>query len=137
MRVLVCGDRNWTNYKRICQVLATLDIDTIIHGNADGVDKLAGRYALEHHIKIDKPPTEAYPFGGYPAAWGTFGKAAGPIRNKQMLTEVKPDLVVALHNYIENSKGTANMLKQANEAHVPNLLATSHGVKNDYVARNS
>lgn len=38
---------------------------------------------------------------------------AGPIRNKQMLLEERPDKVVAFHNDLSKSRGTADMLRQA------------------------
>ena len=44
------------------------------------------------------------------------GGAAGAIRNGQMLTEGKPDLVVAFHGNISISKGTKNMVEQATKA---------------------
>ena len=47
-----------------------------------------------------------------PAEWDTFGKAAGPIRNGWML-KMEPDLVLAFHNDIRQSKGTANMVSIA------------------------
>ena len=50
----------------------------------------------------------------YPANWKKHGRAAGPIRNKQMLEEAKPDLVIAF----PGGAGTANMVKQAREAGV-------------------
>jgi hypothetical protein len=50
----------------------------------------------------------------YPADWTKYGgKKAGPIRNKQMLVEGKPNRVIAFHDNIKKSKGTANMLAQA------------------------
>ena len=51
----------------------------------------------------------------YPADWDTHGRGAGPIRNKQMLEEGKPDLVIAF----PGGKGTANMIGQAKEAGIP------------------
>jgi len=49
----------------------------------------------------------------FPADWEKYGRAAGPIRNKQMIMEGKPDLVVAFHNNISKSRGTKNMVTQA------------------------
>ncbi|MEM9912925.1 MAG: hypothetical protein AAF922_19365 [Pseudomonadota bacterium] len=43
-----------------------------------------------------------------------MGRAAGPIRNKEMLDEGCPDLVVAF----PGGRGTANMVKQAQAAGV-------------------
>jgi hypothetical protein len=45
----------------------------------------------------------------------------GPIRNKQMLEEGKPDLMVAF----PGERGTANMCKQAREAGVPVMVVTA------------
>jgi len=78
-----------------------LKFTTVIHGAAPGVDTLAGKWARRNNI------TEEV----YPAKWKELGKAAGPIRNKQMLDEGHPQLVVAF--LTTTSKGTANMLKQS------------------------
>lgn len=43
----------------------------------------------------------------FPAKWNEHGKAAGPIRNQQMLTEGKPDVVFAFHDDIASSKAHA------------------------------
>lgn len=50
----------------------------------------------------------------YLADWKTHGLNAGPIRNKQMLDEGKPDLVLAF----PGGRGTANMVTQARKAGV-------------------
>src|SRR5882762_10314350 len=55
----------------------------LISGHAFGVDQLVEEYAFRHTVPI-------YIF---PARWGSFNKAAGPIRNQHMLTEGKPDKV--------------------------------------------
>jgi hypothetical protein len=48
------------------------------------------------------------------AEWETLGRKAGPIRNERMLTEGKPDLVVAF----PGGRGTAHMTRLAREAGV-------------------
>ena len=48
----------------------------------------------------------------YPADWTTYGKAAGPIRNKVMLDQGL-DIVIAFHPDIEQSKGTRHMVSIA------------------------
>lgn len=106
MRVLVCGDRNWSNRNLIEQVLAELPKGSlVIHGGARGADTIAGEVAkgLGFYVRA------------YEARWEFYGKAAGPIRNKAMLSE-NPEAVFAFHNDIVNSKGTKNMIKQAEEA---------------------
>jgi hypothetical protein len=105
MRVLVCGGRNYSNYLFLSSVLNTLHndkrINYIIHGAASGADSLADQWAAEHHI----------PVRVFPADWGKHGRAAGPIRNKQMLDEGKPDVVIAF----PGNKGTRNMIAQATQ----------------------
>jgi hypothetical protein len=76
----------------------------IISGMAPGVDTVAIDWAVCNWCKWHE----------FPADWAKHGKAAGPIRNKQMLVEGKPDLVVAF----PGGRGTANMVKQAREANV-------------------
>lgn len=81
----------------------------VIEGEALGADTLAREAAEYFGIEVER----------YPANWTLYGRAAGPIRNNQMLTEGKPDLVVAFHHDIEHSKGTKNMVKQAKALGIP------------------
>lgn len=112
MRVLVCGDRNWTNKQMIYDALSSLPVKFVIEGEARGADRLAYEVAKELHIDI----------GRYFANWGEYGLAGGPIRNTQMLKLGKPDLVLAFHNQIEESKGTADMLCKTEGAGLPYCL---------------
>jgi hypothetical protein len=76
MRVLVCGGRNFTDRQFIWDYLNTLkDVECIIEGDARGADRLAGEWARHNGIPNYK----------YPADWTRHGKAAGPIRNTEML----------------------------------------------------
>ncbi len=104
MKVLVCGSRDWEDYGAIVRELTKLPYDTvIIEGEARGADTLARQAASRQGYNVE----------AYPADWAQYGRAAGPIRNKQMLDEGKPDLVLAFSEDIENSRGTANMVMQA------------------------
>lgn len=107
-RVLVCGDRNWDDEAAIERELRKHDIDVVIHGCARGADSQAGRVAYRLGIPVLE----------FPAQWDEFGRAAGPIRNKKMLVEGKPTLVLAFHEDISSSKGTANMVKISHKAGV-------------------
>lgn len=80
--------------------------DVIITGGARGVDTIANHWAN----KIAGCQTEVYP-----AKWKQYGKKAGYIRNKQMLEEGKPDVVIAF----PGGKGTAMMVRLAREAGIP------------------
>ena len=103
-KVLVCGDRRWASRLIIMKYLEALKPSLVIEGEAKGADTMARIAAEELGIPVQK----------FPAEWGKYGKAAGPIRNKQMLDE-KPDLVLAFHFDIEGSSGTANCLCQAED----------------------
>lgn len=113
IKVLICGDRKYINKELIEQFIISLPDDSvIIEGEAKGADSIARDIALQHGLKVEK----------YPANWETYGKAAGPIRNAQMLKEGNPDIVVGYHDDIYNSKGTLNMLKIAKKANKPTYL---------------
>lgn len=116
MRVLICGGRDFNDtnlfWKRMNEFEEKYSFDerqpnTIIEGGANGADAMAARYAAHCGWLLET----------FPADWKTHGRAAGPIRNKQMLVEGKPELVIAF--LAANSKGTANMIKQAKEAGIP------------------
>lgn len=79
----------------------------VIHGAARGADTLAAEWARDRGIPV-------LPF---PADWDSHPRAAGPIRNAQMLREGKPDVVIAF----PGGRGTANMIDQAERAGVPVL----------------
>lgn len=106
-RVLVCGSRNWTDYYVIHEVLSgvhrTTPITMIIEGGALGADRFARYWAQAHDVD----------FLTFEADWKTLGRSAGPIRNRQMITEGKPDRVVA---FPLDGPGTANMIAQAKKA---------------------
>lgn len=106
MRVLVCGGRDYNEVNTIEEVLKqhVQPEDTIIQGGARGADINAKIYAKNNNIAFET----------YEADWNTYGKNAGYIRNKTMLTEGKPDLVIAF----PGGKGTAMMVKLAKETKV-------------------
>jgi hypothetical protein len=110
--VLVCGDRKWDNRPLMEAVLSKIPLDkydTLIHGDCRGADKMAGEIAQEMGFHVI-----AYP-AFKDVDWIKYGKACGPIRNKKMLEEGKPHLVIAFHNDLAGSKGTKNMVKIAME----------------------
>ena len=111
--ILVCGDRHWNNWPimvRSMQLHITCD-DTVIHGACRGADSMADRIAREQigaTVKV------------FPADWNTFGKYAGPKRNRQMLDIA--DKVLAFHEAIEDSKGTKDVIDEAARRGIPFVL---------------
>lgn len=105
-RILVCGGRDYQNIKEVFTVLDGLrpSPTMIIQGGAYGADACASEWAYKRNI----------PERQFSADWKKHGRAAGPIRNQQMLDEGKPDLVVAF----PGGTGTADMVRRAKAAGV-------------------
>lgn len=57
----------------------------------------------------------------FPADWSRYGRAAGPIRNRQMLDQ-KPSLVLAFHSDIAHSKGTADTVREAQRRRITTVV---------------
>lgn len=115
-RVLVCGGRDYKDREQLFRVLDAAHLANpiicLIHGAAQGADALATHWASGRGV----------PRNAYPPGWIEHGKAAGPIRNKQMLDEGKPHIVIAF----PGGKGTANMIQQAEAAGVPVVRVRRH-----------
>ena len=112
IRVLVCGGRNYNGdaeWNHVMGVLSEIHratpISAVIQGDASGADLLGRCWAEMYGVKCISVPAD----------WNAHGRAAGPIRNKRMLTDFKPDLVVAF----PGGRGTADMIRQAEAANVP------------------
>lgn len=112
-KILVCGGRDYTNRQTIHRTLdATLqkirdegyEHIKLIHGAARGADTFAEEWAKLRGISST----------AYRANWNLYGKAAGVIRNEQMLDE-SPDLIVAF----PGGRGTAHMMSIGRKAGVP------------------
>ncbi len=125
--ILVCGGRDFTDYILFSYHLDKICLDRkwiyekdgfgnwlpqvhVIHGGAKGADALADRWAVNNWTGLTV----------YPADWDNHCKAAGPIRNQQMLVEGKPDLVVAFPT--PNSRGTWDMVRRAKKAGVETII---------------
>lgn len=130
MVILVTGDRNWSTTPQKSVVLEALrcfqpDNPIVVHGAAKGVDTIAGEIA-------EALDFEVHP---HPANWEKFHRAAGPIRNTEMLEE-EPDIVLAFHDDLLSSKGTKNMVNQAVKAGIPTIInITSAGNRTVIKAR--
>lgn len=115
MRVLVCGGRRFNDALTLGSWLGGIHknngpITVLIEGGAKGADFLARRFAEYQGIRVQT----------YKADWDRFGPSAGPLRNKRMIEDGKPDLVVAF----PGGRGTTNMTEQAEAAGIKVLYAT-------------
>ena len=115
MRVLVCGSRLWKDPWPILRELTKFhDGTVVIHGDARGADHLAGVVAEGLGFEVI----------AVPANWNKHHKAAGPIRNKKMLS-MRPMTVLAFHEDISQSKGTKHMVFIARNAGIETKVFSS------------
>lgn len=105
--VIVTGSRYWDDAQAVYNVLDDLLKEfggiQIVHGGAKGADTMAGAWAEEN----------SQPCFAYPAMWREFGKAAGYMRNLEMLKAFPEAIVVAFPHPKLPSKGTWNMMNEA------------------------
>lgn len=109
MKVLVTGSREWRSRTPVLRALLASKATVVIHGGARGADG----YAKWNARALGIPERE------YPADWDRYGRAAGPLRNQEMLDkehlpEEPIDLVLAFP--LEGSIGTWDMVKRAEQA---------------------
>jgi hypothetical protein len=112
LRVLVTGSRNWPDpdlvYHKLDQLHRRADL-VIVHGACPtGADAYA---AIWCHLNPDGV-TEVR----RPADWERHGKAAGPLRNAQMVAD-GADLCLAFR--IGASRGTSDTIDRAKAAGIP------------------
>lgn len=117
MRVLVCGSRSFTDAQFLWDVLGGMKkssgVYLVMTGMAKGADTHAVNWANANHVTLHE----------YPADWKTHGKKAGVLRNQQMLEDGEPDVVLAfVDKPLEESKGTADMVRRAMRANVPTYV---------------
>ena len=109
--VLISGKRDFENYNQFCKILdeSLKDISddiVIVEGGARGTDALAKHYANTHGIQCQE----------FPALWAANGRAAGPIRNSEMVKFVSSKDSKAIFFWDGKSKGTDDCLKKAKKA---------------------
>jgi ribonuclease HI len=106
MRVVVAGSRGEHDYGVVCAAIRNsgFDISVVISGRAKGVDRLGERWAKENGVQVDP----------FPADW-SLGKAAGHIRNRQMLDTA--DALIAVWD--GQSPGTRGGIEYARSLGIP------------------
>lgn len=105
-RWLVCGGRDFADQAVFDGAMGDLMRHfgcpaEIVHGAARGADSMADALGARLAVTVRR----------FPADWQKHGRAAGIIRNREMLA-TKPDKVVAF----PGGRGTANMVEQARGA---------------------
>ena len=112
MRLLVTGGRDYSDFQALCTILDQIHKETpvtlLIHGGARGADSLAGAWAT-----LRQAPVRVFP-----ANWDLHGKAAGPLRNQQMLDQGRPDAYLAL----PGGRGTQDMVSRCRKQGIKDIL---------------
>lgn len=112
-RLLVCGGLNYDEPNVVSVALDALLAKNaslgemrlvVIQGGAAGADKCARMWALARGLLCET----------FHADWRRNGKAAGPIRNQQML-----DSGVNMVAAFPGGRGTADMMRRARAAGIP------------------
>jgi hypothetical protein len=101
MKVIVAGSRGIDDYDRVAEAIAAsgYDVTELVSGTARGVDTLGERWAREHGVPVTRMPAD----------WDEHGRAAGPIRDREMAAY--GDALVAVWD--GQSAGTRSMLREA------------------------
>ncbi|MBR0419588.1 MAG: DUF2493 domain-containing protein [Erysipelotrichaceae bacterium] len=104
-KVIIAGTRYFNNYellRKTCdEILAGKSDIVIVSGRATGADILGERYATEKGNRVIR----------FLPDWNKYGKAAGPIRNKQMAEA--SDTLIAFWD--GKSRGTKSMIDLARQ----------------------
>jgi hypothetical protein len=111
LKVLVCGGREFSDRDLVFKTLdAVLEKHGekgvyIVHGACPtGADALAEEWAKSRQVA----------YIGIPAQWDAYGRSAGPMRNKRMRDEIKPDHCIAFRG----GTGTRGMIDLMREVGV-------------------
>lgn len=101
MKVIVAGSRNITAFSTVQAAIeaSCFEITEVVSGAAKGVDTLGEQWARENGVQIKR----------FPADWTKNGRAAGPIRNRQMAEYA--EALIAIWDGV--SRGTENMIEEA------------------------
>jgi hypothetical protein len=100
LKVIIAGGRDYQVTLEDWQKLNEIPITEVVSGGASGADKGGEQYAEDKQIPVRK----------FPADWKEHGRAAGPIRNREMAQYA--DAVVLFRGGI----GTNSMKAEAEKA---------------------
>jgi hypothetical protein len=111
MKLIIAGSRDLhvSNSLIDCVIVNNkINITEVVSGCATGIDKCGESYAIcynEMGIRYHNPEVSFLSIKRFPADWETHGKAAGPIRNKQMAEYADALLLI----WDGESRGSKNM----------------------------
>lgn len=110
MKTIIAGCRDFNDYRWLRKqvdyyILHKNPITEVVCGGAKGADALGEQYAIDNNITLTM----------FPADWDKHGRAAGPIRNRQMAEY--GEVLIAVWD--GKSRGTKNMIDEMNKLMKP------------------
>lgn len=119
MKVVIAGTRYkdkknkiaFDNFKLVVEAVqrSGFEVTEVVCGMAIGVDKLGEQWAIANSIPVKEMP----------ANWNAHGKAAGPIRNRQMAEYADAAVIV----WDGESNGSRNMINEMIRKKKPYFVA--------------
>lgn len=109
MKIIVAGSRTFSDFALLCRKMdaITKNLDkkklTIVSGHCQGADLLGEEWATLRMVKYEV----------FRADWDKYGKAAGPIRNQEMVDSCTPGKDAAIFFDCQKGSGTEDCLKKA------------------------
>jgi hypothetical protein len=117
--VIVTGGRDFTDHELMDRALSSYEpLIIVVHGNADGADKMAAEWAKNHNVL-------PIPYPCTPEMWTLMSRNAGNVRNRQMLLAFPNVTVVAFPG--PKSRGTWNCMRDAVSMNMQVDLWSSEG----------
>jgi hypothetical protein len=111
-RILITGSRNWTATALLQTTLQqwrqTYPDAVLVHGACRGADLLAAGVWLGWHLPVEP----------HPADWTRYGRAAGPLRNRHMVS-LGADVCLAFIR--DHSRGAEHTAALATTAGIPTI----------------
>ena len=125
-RILVTGSRHWNDvtavrrafddaFSSVAHLFGSTPDITLVHGGAGGADFIACDVALREM---------GWSIEAHPADWRKHGKAAGPIRNEEM---VDAGAHICLAFPVPGSRGTWDCIRKAADAGIPVRIYPARG----------
>ncbi len=100
MKVIIAGSRTIQDYKLVVTAMQRcgFTVTKVVCGMATGIDRLGEQWAIANGIPVKEMPAD----------WNRHGRAAGPIRNRQMAEYADAAVVI----WDGKSRGSRNMINE-------------------------
>lgn len=121
MKVIIAGSRNIDDYKLVVDTIikSGYTITEVVSGAAIGVDRLGERWAIANGVPVKQMPAD----------WHTYGKTAGPHRNRAMAEYADAAIII----WDGESRGTRNMIENMIRRNKPYCIGMTSVTLEDFI----